>query len=80
MYDAIIYSESRVKVNQNVGNMECLKCNKCSAVAEMGDRLATIDMGRKLGAMHPLGAESPCDTMWPGPRSIPSYQMRQTAS
>ena len=26
------------------------KCNKCSAVAEMGDRLATIDMGRKLGA------------------------------
>jgi len=23
--------------------------NKCSAVAEMGDRLATIDMGRKLG-------------------------------
>ena len=24
--------------------------NKCSAVAEMGDRLATIDMGRKEGA------------------------------
>ena len=23
---------------------------KCSAVAEMGDRLVTIDMGRKLGA------------------------------
>jgi len=23
--------------------------SKCSAVAEMGDRLATIDMGRKLG-------------------------------
>jgi len=23
--------------------------NKCSATAEMGDRLATIDMGRKLG-------------------------------
>jgi len=23
--------------------------NKCSAVAEMGDRLATTDMGRKLG-------------------------------
>jgi len=25
--------------------------NKCSAVAEMGDRLATIDMGRKVGAV-----------------------------
>jgi len=24
--------------------------DKCSAVAEMGDRLATTDMGRKLGA------------------------------
>jgi len=24
---------------------------KCSAIAEMGDRLATIDMGRKLGAV-----------------------------
>jgi len=24
-------------------------CYKCSAVAEMGDRLATIDIGRKLG-------------------------------
>jgi len=23
--------------------------NKCSAVAEMGDRLTTIDIGRKLG-------------------------------
>ena len=26
-----------------------LKLNKSSAVAEMGDRLATIDMGRKVG-------------------------------
>jgi len=25
--------------------------NKCSAIAEMGDCLATIDMGRKLGAV-----------------------------
>jgi len=29
--------------------------NKCSAVAEMGDRLATIDMGRKWGAVPLLG-------------------------
>jgi len=29
--------------------------NKCSAVAEMGDRLVTIDMGRKLGAVPLMG-------------------------
>ena len=34
----------------------------CLAVAEMGDRLATVDMGRKVGADVPLavgGAGSP---------------------
>jgi len=39
--------------------------NKCSAVAEMGDRLATIDISRKVGAV-PLSG-SPCHTMSPGP-------------
>jgi len=29
-------------------------CNKNSAVAEMGERLATIDMGRKVGAAVPI--------------------------
>jgi len=29
--------------------------HKCSAVAEMGDRLATIDMSQKLGAVLLLG-------------------------
>ena len=28
-----------------------LKYDKCSAVAEMGDRLATIDVGRKVGGL-----------------------------
>jgi len=44
--------------------------NKCSTVDEMGDRLATIDMGRKLGAVPLLrgGAWSSCNTMRPGPR------------
>jgi len=28
--------------------------NKSSAVAEMGDRMVTIDMGRKVGAAMPL--------------------------
>ena len=45
--------------------------NKCSAVAEMGDRLATIDMGRKegAGAVPPSGGSgSPSSTMSPGLR------------
>ena len=33
---------------------EIRKSNKNSAVAEMGDRLATIYMGRKVGAAVPL--------------------------
>jgi len=58
-------------------NNLCEEINKNSAVAEMGDRLATIDMGRKLGAV-PLywkGAGSPPNTIWPGPRptSVPSF-------
>jgi len=52
--------------------------NKNLAVAEMGDRLATIDIGRKVGgAAVPLSvgeARSPSNTMSPGPRptSVPS--------
>jgi len=52
--------------------------NKCSAVAEMGDRLATIDMGRKLKGVVPLlvggGSWLPCNTMrpWPRPTFVPS--------
>jgi len=40
--------------------------NKSSAVAEMGNRLATTDMGRKVGAVLPLsmeGAGSPYNTV-----------------
>jgi len=51
---------------------------ECSAVAEMGGRLATIDMGRKLGAAPRFfggGARFPSNTMWPGPRPtcVPSF-------
>ena len=38
------------------------KKNKSSAVAEMGDRLVTIDMGRKWGGAA-VGAGSPSNTM-----------------
>jgi len=51
---------------------------KNSAVAETGDRLATIDMGRKLGAVpffRGEGAGAPSNTMSPGPRPIPQYQV-----
>ena len=43
--------------------------SRSSAVAEMGDRLATIDMDRKVGVCPFLGgAGSLCNTLWPGPR------------
>jgi len=49
---------------------------KSSAVAEMGDRLASIDMGQKVaGAAAPLsevGIGSPSNTMSWRPTSIPS--------
>jgi len=51
--------------------------NKSSAVAEMGDRLVTIDMGRKWQPAVPppfWGSWIPTNTMLPGPRptSVPS--------
>jgi len=51
--------------------------NKSSALAQMGDRLATIDMGRKLGAVPLFGGEgagSSSNTMSPKPTpiSVPS--------
>jgi len=54
--------------------------NECSAVAQMGDRLAPIDMGHKEGGgcCAPFGgAGSPSNTIWPGPRStaMPSFIM-----
>jgi len=51
---------------------------KCSAAAQVGNRLATIDRSLKLGVgAVPLfegGAGSPCNTMWPGtrPTFVPS--------
>jgi len=44
--------------------------HKCSAAAKVGDHLATMNMDWKLGAVPyaGAGAESPPNTMWPGPR------------
>jgi len=54
--------------------------NKSPAVAEMGDRLTTIDTGRKVGSgccvrcILARSSGSPSNTVWPGPRptSLPS--------
>jgi len=51
--------------------------NKSSAVAEMGDRLATIDMGQKVGAAVPPfrgGELGPHLTQCRLGRGLPPYQ------
>jgi len=61
------------------GIMVC--CDKSTAVAEVGDRLATIDMGRKEGdccaPFREGGAVSPSNTMWLRPRSTSSKNIPQ---
>jgi len=56
-------------LNRTTASIHC-QYKKCLAVAEMGDRLATIDMGRKVGAVPDfrgkLGPSS--NTMTPGRR------------
>ena len=54
--------------------------NKYSAGAEMGDRLATIDMSLKVRLCPPFflgggAAASPSSTVWPRPRPIHPYQV-----
>jgi len=54
------------------------KVNVSSAVAEMGDRLATIDMGQQVEgtavfiSVGGAGSMIPSNTMSPGPASVPS--------
>jgi len=53
-------------------------CNKSSAVAEMDDRLATIDMRRKVGAAVPLSMGElgrPYLTQYVLGRGLPPYQV-----
>jgi len=51
--------------------------NKSSAVAEMGDRLATVDIGRKRGLLCPFlwGSMDRHLTQCPMGRGLPSYQV-----
>ena len=67
-----------MSVSQRSGKKGWATCtNKNSAVAEMGDRLATIVMGRKVRAVGPLSGGGSwvkslkCNTVWPGPRPTP---------
>ena len=48
---------------------------KCSAVAEIGDRLATVEMGWKLAGRAPLGAAGPYLTQCRLGRCLPPYQV-----
>jgi len=48
---------------------------QCSAVAEMGDRLATKDMGRKLGAMLSVWGELGPHLTQCGLGRAPPYQL-----
>jgi len=49
---------------------------KCSAVAEMGERLAKIDRGRELGVFPFWGKElGPYVTQCGQGRDLPSYQV-----
>jgi len=50
--------------------------NKSSAVAQVGERLATIDMGRKRGLLCSFrsgGGGSPSNTMWQMGRGLSPY-------
>ena len=74
----ILYACPRVTVDDE-------RRNKLSAVAEMGNRLATIDMGRKVGGgccATFWGAGSPSNAKWPGlrPTSVPSGILIHPAS
>ena len=57
--------------------MLMLNRNKSSSVAEMGDRLATIDMGQKVGDAVPLsvGELGPHLTQYRMGRGLPLYQV-----
>ena len=50
---SILHWPSLILVSRN-GLQHRINTNKCSAVAEMGDRLATIDMGQKVGGFSAL--------------------------
>jgi len=60
----------------NSRNTSSTTAHKSLAIAEMGDRLATIDIGRKLGAV-PLffGGTGPHLTQCRLGRGLPPYQV-----
>jgi len=65
-------------VNSDSGNIYIAILNKSSAVAEMGDHLATIDMGRKVGGAAVGGAGYPLGyhlTQYSLGQGLPLYQV-----
>ena len=66
-----VSTQRKIFIPRTTGCCSEPQLNKRSAAAEMGDRLATIDMHRKLRGLCPFGeeeAESPSYPMSPGPR------------
>jgi len=64
-----IVPESRLRHRNKDYDVRYIIGNKSSAVTDMGDPLATIDMGQKVGAAVPLsvgGARLPSNTLWLG--------------
>ena len=64
----VTLTESNIKIYKS--QILEIASDKCSAVADMGDCLATIDISRKLGAVPLLGVSwvPMYNTMWPGPK------------
>ena len=78
----------RPKYTQSFNTKQPRKsCNKCSAIAEMDDHLATIDMGRKEGRGSGAGLLCPFWRGELGPhlkqcglgRDIPPYQVSSSS-
>jgi len=70
------HSTKNIKILQQCSKLAANITNKCSAVAEMGDRLATMDGPKTCVCAHfGGGAGSPSNTMWLGSTStsMPSY-------
>jgi len=68
-YNALFIQKPLSKQHSDIENFNQKHFNKCSAVAQMGDRLATINMGRKVGAVLLLGELGPpSNTVSLGPR------------
>jgi len=69
MFQANVFTLKTVTIGRQESH------DKCSAVAEMGDRLATTDVGRELGRLCPIGGLGPHVTHCGHGRGLPPYKV-----